>query len=126
MVTALRTAIPVTVQRYTGCVTSIATTEHIQTIMLADGTQLEARLVVLATGLHRTLHAQLGNVTQTISAKHSVAIGFDVSLPSPPDEVIVYQGDAVNQVDYLTVFPLKRGCGPTCSATESRPVCRSL
>jgi 2-polyprenyl-6-methoxyphenol hydroxylase-like FAD-dependent oxidoreductase len=109
MVAALRIAVPTEVERHIGSVTGIETTDHAQTVTLANGTRLQSRLVVLATGLHRKLHIQLGGATKTLSANHSIAVGFDVRLPSGPDDVIVYYGDVTNAVDYLTVFPFKGG-----------------
>jgi len=106
-VNGLRCAIPAEVKQHIGMVTAIDTTDTIQTVALADGTRLQARLVVLATGLHRGLNRQLGATTDTILHKHSTAIGFDVAMASPPGDVIVYQGDSTNRVDYITIFPFK-------------------
>jgi 2-polyprenyl-6-methoxyphenol hydroxylase-like FAD-dependent oxidoreductase len=80
-------------------------------VRLEDGRTIDARLVIMATGLNTKLGKRLGVDYETISAKHSTTVGFDIRSPKcTPAEtsVLVYYGnDLQDGVDYLTVFPCK-------------------
>lgn len=89
----------------TGRVTGIETGNEVQRVTLSDGTTLEARLVVLATGLIcDDLLRALGIGRSVISANHSLTFGFDVETSSRG--ILTYYGEQTGDgIDYLTVFP---------------------
>ena len=78
-------------------------------VALADGTTIEARLAVVATGLGKALLAGLGIDRVEVARDHSLAIGFDL-LPAPgaPSTVpLTYFGErAGDRVAYFTLFPI--------------------
>ena len=90
----------------TGRVVRVAVGPELQTVVLADGTVIEARLVVLATGPNsRDLLSSLGVQRAMLSENHSLTLGFDVQTVSR--RILVYYGErAGDRMDYLTVFPI--------------------
>ena len=90
----------------TGRVAKVTTGAAHQTVVLADGTELEARLVVLATGPNDAgLLAPLGIGRTMLSEHHSLTFGFDV--PTALRRTLVYYGERPgDRMDYLTVFPI--------------------
>ncbi len=90
----------------TGRVAQVITGPETQTVHLADGATLQARLVVLATGPNGAdLLSKLGIQRTTVSEKHSLTFGFDVNTTSR--RILVYYGEqAGDGMDYLTVFPM--------------------
>ncbi len=108
LVNAFRGQIPDTVQRIRGKATEIETGEDRQRVVLSDGTEISARLVVLATGLNNNVRKQLGITRREISPRHSISIGFDMvprdrfdftSLTYAPERV-------ADQAAYITLFPI--------------------
>ncbi|MGE8130919.1 FAD-dependent oxidoreductase [Methylobacterium sp. NPDC080182] len=80
-----------------------------QVLSLSDGRQIEARLVVLATGLGQALHAKAGLSRRVLSPRHSLAVGFDMAAPrdSFPFPALTYFSERFGGRDaYLTLFPL--------------------
>ncbi len=90
----------------TGRVAQISTGPDRQRLVLADGTVIEARLVVLATGPNcGDLLPQLGIERRILSEHHSLTLGFDVQTASR--RVLVCYGErAGDGMGYLTVFPI--------------------
>ena len=90
----------------TGRVAQVATGMASQTAVLADGTALEARLVVLATGPNDGgLLAPLGISRTMLSEHHSLTFGFD--LRAAQRRNLVYYGERPgDRMDYLAVFPI--------------------
>ncbi len=90
----------------TGRVAQVATGPESQTVALADGTALEARLVVLATGPNDGgLLAPLGISRTMLSERHSLTFGFDLHAASRRN--LVYYGERPgDRMDYLAVFPI--------------------
>jgi 2-polyprenyl-6-methoxyphenol hydroxylase-like FAD-dependent oxidoreductase len=80
-----------------------------QTLTLLGGSPVATRLTVLATGLQRTLHRELGERRERLSMHHSITWGFDVHLTQQLEGVAVMYGDTANQIDYLTLFPYEGG-----------------
>ena len=105
MVNAAR-SLAVTTRFVTGRVTRVATGPGLQAVVLADGTVIEARLVVLATGPNSgELLRSLGIERTMLSDHHSLTLGFDVQTASR--RILVYYGErAGDRMDYLTVFPI--------------------
>ncbi|MCW6510488.1 FAD-dependent oxidoreductase [Lichenifustis flavocetrariae] len=110
MVSAVRAAMPPTVRVVTAPVANIDTSLDRQTICFKDGSRLEARLVVLATGLSTALPKRMGIGFRTISAAHSMAFGFDVALERPQKQLmplVYYADDIGKQLDYLALFDME-------------------
>ncbi len=110
MVARLRTQIPPSVPFVTGRVVDVVTAPDRQQVILADGTSINARLVVLASGLQLALLRRLGFSHRRTRDAHSLTFGFDIapaegqSIPYP---VFVYSGERVaDRIDYLTTFPM--------------------
>jgi 2-polyprenyl-6-methoxyphenol hydroxylase-like FAD-dependent oxidoreductase len=84
-----------------------------QTLTLADGRTISARLVVIAVGTNARLRRGLG-ITQTeISPTHSISLGFDVN-PRSRDTfefpALTYYSDSTSQrAAYITLFPTSGG-----------------
>ena len=89
-----------------GRVAQVTTGPESQTVALADGTALEARLVVLATGPNDgSLLAPLGISRTMLSEHHSLTFGFD--LHAARRRNLVYYGERPgDRMDYLAVFPI--------------------
>jgi 2-polyprenyl-6-methoxyphenol hydroxylase-like FAD-dependent oxidoreductase len=78
-------------------------------VLLADGSVLEGRLVVLATGITPGLGADLGLRYRDVRRPHSLAFGFDVELERPPRDYasLTYSAeDLAARFDYVTLFPI--------------------
>jgi len=90
----------------TGRVAQVTTGPDVQTIVLADGTALQARLVVLATGPSDSgLLGPLGITRTMMSEHHSLTFGFD--LQTALRNILVYYGERPgDRMDYITVFPI--------------------
>jgi 2-polyprenyl-6-methoxyphenol hydroxylase-like FAD-dependent oxidoreductase len=110
LVNTLRAEIPRSVPLLTTKVNSIAATDERQQLVLADGAEVSARLVVLANGLNTGLRKSLGMVREEIEACYSISIGFDVmpvGRPSFDFRAMTYYAERVSdRAAYLTLFPI--------------------
>ena len=90
----------------TGRVAQVTTGPESQTVVLADGTALEARLIVLATGPNDGgLLAPLGISRTMLSEHHSLTFGFNLHAARRGN--LVYYGERPgDRMDYLAVFPI--------------------
>lgn len=80
-----------------------------QILSLSDGRRIEARLVVLATGLGQALLAKAGITKRALSPRHSLAVGFDMAAPRAafPFPAMTYFSEGFGERDaYLTLFPI--------------------
>jgi 2-polyprenyl-6-methoxyphenol hydroxylase-like FAD-dependent oxidoreductase len=77
-VNTIRDLIPGRVSKIYQKATALATGEARQTVTLANGEEITARLIVLANGLNIGLRHSLGLTRETLSECHSISIGFDV------------------------------------------------
>ncbi len=93
-----------------GRVVDIQTSPKRQTVALADGTLISARLVVLACGLSRGLGESLGLRRELLSASHSISVGFDLEpagrAPFPFRALTWYPSRSARRICYLTLFPI--------------------
>ena len=83
-----------------------------QALTLSDGRLIEARLVVLATGLGQALLAKAGITKRALSPRHSLAVGFDMAAPRAafPFPAMTYFAEGFGGRDaYLTLFPIGDG-----------------
>ncbi|MGD5656729.1 hypothetical protein QUT10_22545, partial [Xanthomonas citri pv. citri] len=60
-------------------VTAISCSDDVQHIELASGKRLDARLVVLATGMASALGYKLGIRRRVLADRHSVSFGFTIA-----------------------------------------------
>ena len=113
LVNAFRQCVPASVPLIAGKVTALSTSADRQRLTLADGEEIEARLVVLANGLNVALRHTLGMTRDIVSENHSISIGFDVA-PVGRDgfrfPALTYYPDGIDQrIAYLTLFPIGGG-----------------
>ncbi|MCJ2105202.1 FAD-dependent monooxygenase [Methylobacterium sp. E-041] len=109
LIDALRRALPPSVRTVTGKAEAIACSADLQTITLADGRVIQARLLVVATGLADGIRQQLGIARDVFSPAHTLAAGFDLETPISafPFPSLVWTGEQFgDRVSYLTLFPL--------------------
>ncbi len=110
LVNAVRGEIPPCVERVCGKVSGIATSDERQRVTLADGTEISARLVILANGLNKGLRRALGIENRVISACHSITLGFDLAPIGRPafdfPAMTYYPERARDRMAYLTLFPV--------------------
>ncbi len=92
-----------------GKVASLRLSADTQRVSLVGGGEIQARLVVLATGLQPALAASVGLTREVLSPCHSVSVGFDVACPAgafPFPALTWYSADIASRIAYLTLFPL--------------------
>lgn len=106
---AVRDAVPASVVQRVERVEKIDLSGEGRRVLLADGSVLEGRLVVLATGITPGLGADLGLRYRDVRRPHSLAFGFDVELERPPRDYasLTYSAeDLAARFDYVTLFPI--------------------
>jgi 2-polyprenyl-6-methoxyphenol hydroxylase-like FAD-dependent oxidoreductase len=110
LVHAVRAQVPASVAAIEAKATAIATGPEQQTVTLSNGEKIEARLVVMCTGLNHALRQSLGIERIELSKSHSVSLGFMVhpaghaAFPFP---ALTYFGEGPAQRSaYFTVFPI--------------------
>lgn len=109
LVNGLRALLPPGVALTVGRVETIATGRERQDIGLADGRCINARLLILATGLGEAVRRKAGVEKTVRSDGHSLSLGFNLTaLPSAlPFASLVYCGEMFGDlVSYLTLFPI--------------------
>ena len=110
LVRAVRDQLPESVRFIADTVVDLRTGPELQGVKLAEGPELTARLVVVATGLADSIAQKAGISRRTTSAKHSVTYGFDLTPAGGGRfrrEALTYYGRGpVDRVDYLTLFPI--------------------
>src|SRR6202140_3325817 len=79
LVNAIRAQISGGIESIFSKVISISVGPERQKLVLSNGEEISARLVVLANGLNVGLRHQLGIERRIVSAGHSVSLGFDVA-----------------------------------------------
>jgi 2-polyprenyl-6-methoxyphenol hydroxylase-like FAD-dependent oxidoreductase len=110
LVNTIRSKIPSNTEFIHAKVTGIATGRERQTVKLSNADEIEARLVVLATGLNVGLRQKLGIEREIISAGHSISIGFDVqpagqnAFPFPA--LTYFTEKPADRMAYLTLFSI--------------------
>jgi 2-polyprenyl-6-methoxyphenol hydroxylase-like FAD-dependent oxidoreductase len=109
LINGLRDALPPQVPLTVGKVTEVSTGPDRQRLVLADGTVINARLLVVATGYSELVRRAIGVERIELSKAHSLSMGFDLAI-SPRDcayqAVTCYGKRASDRVAYLTVFPI--------------------
>jgi 2-polyprenyl-6-methoxyphenol hydroxylase-like FAD-dependent oxidoreductase len=110
LINAIRAQIPPEVESIHAKVTSISTSAERQKLVLSNGEEISARLVVLANGLNVGLRRWLGIEHRIVSAYHSVSIGFNVvpvGRPCFDFPALTYFSERTSErIPYLTLFPI--------------------
>jgi 2-polyprenyl-6-methoxyphenol hydroxylase-like FAD-dependent oxidoreductase len=110
LVNAIRAQIPASVDFVLDKVMDVATTDERQTVTLAKGEPISARLVVVANGLNIGLRHKLGMEKQDLSKNHSIMLGFDL-VPAGPAAfgfpgLTYYAEHPRDRTAYITLFPI--------------------
>ncbi|WP_314945187.1 NAD(P)/FAD-dependent oxidoreductase [Bradyrhizobium cosmicum] len=94
-------------------VTAINPSADVQHIELASGRRLDARLVVLATGMAGALGYKLGIKRRVLAERHSVSFGFTIArrdgTPFDFEALTCYGERTADGIDYLSLFPVRAG-----------------
>lgn len=110
LVRAMREGIPDRVEQICDSVVSLATSHDRQIVALRDGSAIDARLVVLANGLNRSLQQELGLTYTALSSFHSTAIGFGIEPRRgedlPFESLTFFGASPADRTAYLTLFRL--------------------
>lgn len=109
-VAAVRADWPDCVTFVEATVSEITTSDVGQSVVTSDGARHEGRLVVLASGRAAGLHKALGIDVKTVSAGHSVTLGFTLQgarhIPA-----IVFAARPQSHIGYVSVFPIASPAG---------------
>jgi 2-polyprenyl-6-methoxyphenol hydroxylase-like FAD-dependent oxidoreductase len=110
LVNAIRAEIPTDIESVFSKVISISASPERQELVLSNGEEISARLVVLANGLNVGLRHQLGIERQIVSACHSISLGFDlvpVGRAAFDFPALTYFSERPSdRIPYLTLFPI--------------------
>lgn len=94
-------------------VTAVSCSDDIQHLELASGRRLDARLVVLATGMASALAYKLGIKRRVLAERHSVSFGFTIArrdgAPFDFEALTCYGERTADGIDYLSLFPVRAG-----------------
>jgi 2-polyprenyl-6-methoxyphenol hydroxylase-like FAD-dependent oxidoreductase len=108
LVSAMRAALPETVNFVVGQVNGLRTGTAQQRISILGQSEITARLLVLATGMGDILRRDLGISHKPIGEKHQLAFGFNLR-PLHANRfhhnALTYHGDG-NGIDHLDLFPV--------------------
>jgi 2-polyprenyl-6-methoxyphenol hydroxylase-like FAD-dependent oxidoreductase len=112
LVNAVRDAIPQGAGFIAAKVAAVSTGADRQRLMLSNGAELSARLIILANGLNSGLRRAVGMVREDLSACHSISIGFDArplrgafDFPS----LTYFPELTAGRIAYFTLFPIGAG-----------------
>jgi len=109
LVNGMRQALPAQVPLTVGKVAEVSTGPDRQRLVLADGSVIDARLLVVATGYSEAVRRAIGIERVEESKAHSLSIGFDLAIT--PQEcaypaVTCYARNPADRIAYLSVFPI--------------------
>jgi len=112
LVNAVRSEIPSSVTRHLSRALSIEPSDDRPSVRLLDGSEIKGRLVVLASGLNRTLREKLGVSRELVSGCHSITLGFDLERPDGREFAfpgLQYNAERVGDgIGYITLFRIGR------------------
>jgi 2-polyprenyl-6-methoxyphenol hydroxylase-like FAD-dependent oxidoreductase len=112
LVEAMRSQLPQTVTFVVGRVNELATSAERQRVFVHEQGSVNARLVVLATGMGDLLRRTLGIERHVIRERQSLTFGFDVRPRAGGLKCssLTYYGEHVSDgIDYLSLFPTTAG-----------------
>jgi 2-polyprenyl-6-methoxyphenol hydroxylase-like FAD-dependent oxidoreductase len=110
LVNTMRAQIPPEVETIHAKAAAISNSEERQKVVLSNGEEISARLVVLANGLNVGIRHALGLKRRILSECHSITLGFDVepvggtafSFPA----LTYWPKRSSSRLAYLTLFPI--------------------
>ena len=113
LVGAMRKQLPENVRFVVARVCDLKVGANRQRVVLHEEPDIEARLVVLATGMGDVLRRSTGIERRTIHQRQSLSFGFDIrpaAMPAFKHPAITYYGEKVaDGIDYLSLFPVGSG-----------------
>jgi 2-polyprenyl-6-methoxyphenol hydroxylase-like FAD-dependent oxidoreductase len=108
LVNAMRAAVSPDIEFIHAKVQSIALSAGRQRIVLSDGREISARLVILANGLNTGLRQSLGMQSAILSGCHSISAGFNVTPVGRSSfnfRSLTYHSERPeSRIAYLTLF----------------------
>ncbi|MEW6597123.1 MAG: FAD-dependent monooxygenase [Pseudomonadota bacterium] len=111
MVNAVREALPKEANFIVARVDELRAGPDRQSVLLADGRRIDARLIVLATGGAEKLRAGLGVRRKLLRPAHSVCVGVSLARTDGydfPFEAMIHQGARVGEgVAFASLFPME-------------------
>jgi len=115
LVNTMRAQIAPEVETIHAKASAISNSGERQKVVLSNGEEISARLVVLANGLNIGLSHILGIRRRTISECHSVTLGFDVEPLGRQDfsfpALTYWPKRSSSRMAYLTLFPIGKAMG---------------
>ena len=110
LVKLVRAQLPPAVEFIHGRIVDIAAGPERQRVSLADGREVDARLIVLATGMGDALRHKLDIRRRVVFEKHSLSFGFSLAPVSGEDfafpALTCYGEQTSDCIDYLSLFPV--------------------
>lgn len=111
LVNTMRAQVPASVETISAKASGLSTSDDRQKVLLSNGEQVSARLVVLANGLNIGLRSMLGMERQIISPCHSITLGFDVEPVGRAafdfPALTYWPKRSTSRMAYLSVFPIE-------------------
>lgn len=109
LVAALRAQLPANLRLISARADDIRTSPERQSVVLSDGSHVDAPLVVLATGMGDILKRRLGIERHVVHERQSLTFGFDIRPHRPlPFPSLTFYGERFGDgIDYLTLFPVR-------------------
>jgi 2-polyprenyl-6-methoxyphenol hydroxylase-like FAD-dependent oxidoreductase len=111
LVNTMRAAIPPSVPFITAKAIGITVGDHRQKLVLSNGANISARLIVLANGLSVALRDQIGIERIVTSPCHSITVAFDIKPrragPFDFSALTYYPERTTDRMAYLTLFPIR-------------------
>src|SRR6195952_2357573 len=110
LVNTIRNQIPVDVAIIHAKATAVSTSAERQKVLLSNGEEISARLVILANGLNIGLRNTLGIERSITSECHSITAAFDLAPVGRTafdfPALTYYPERAADRMAYLTLFPI--------------------
>ena len=110
LVAAMRAQVPPSVPFVVDRVVEVQAGPERQHIRLSNHTMIEARLIVLATGMADVLRQQLGIRRRIVHEKHSISFGFSIvpagTAAFPFPAITCYGDKPSDRIDYVSLFPI--------------------
>ena len=111
LVNAMRAAVPPRVPFTVAKATGLTIGDNRQQVALSNGTNISARLIVLAHGLSVALKDQVGIERVVTSPCHSITIAFDIKPRQATSfnfaSLTYYPERTADRMAYLTLFPIR-------------------
>lgn len=110
LVNAMRAQIPAGVETIHAKASTISNSAERQKVVLSNGEEISARLVVLANGLNVGLRHTLGIKRHVVSACHSITLGFNVEPVGRAafdfPALTYWPKRSSSRMAYLSMFPI--------------------